>query len=234
MRKPSLNRGLLGFSLLEMIISLAVLLVVMGTIFDQIVLMQRKAASESSKVDLMQESREFVDQTVRDLHMAGYPNPQMYSPLMNDESKKAYGLVSVSPTQIMMEGDVNGDGNVESLTLAYVASDPNDPGCPCVRRSAVGKINANSQSQPQATSFTEIQHVVPPDQAAQDIFSFYQQSGDAVPVGTAGTDTSTPDGKTAIASISTVKVNLTVANGTDPASGQILKNSFSATARLDQ
>jgi hypothetical protein len=223
MRKPSSNPRLLGFSLLEMIISLAVLMVVMGTVFEQIMLMQRKAASESSKLDLMQESRQFVDQTVRDLHMAGYPNSQMYAPLMNDESKKAHGLVSVSSTQIVMEGDVNGDGNVESLTLAYIASDPNDPDCPCVRRSAVGKINADSQSQPQATGFTEIQHVVPPDQAGVAVFSFYKQDGSSM-------DPSSDP----ISSISTVRVNVSVANAPGPPSGQVGTSSFSATARLDQ
>jgi type II secretory pathway pseudopilin PulG len=222
MKRLSPNRGIVGFSLLEMVISLAVLLVVMGTIFDQIVLMQRKAASESSKVDLMEASRDFVDQTVRDLHMAGYPNRQMYSPLVTDQSKIAAGLVSVSPSQIVMEGDVNGDGNVETLTLSYIASDPNDPNCPCVRRSAVAKVNA--QLQPQAVGYTEIQHIVPPDPVAgPPVFSFYKENGDALDLNA-----------DPISSISTVKINLTVANGTDPASGQILTNSFAATARLDQ
>ena len=221
MRKHSPNR-LFGFSLLEVIISLAVLLVVMGTIFDQIVLMQRKAASESSKVDQFEESREFVDQTVRDLHMAGYPNNHMYSPLVTDQSKWAKGLVSVSATQIVMEGDVNGDGNVESLTLSYVASDPNDPNCPCVRRSAVAKINARVQ--PQAIGYTEIAHIVPPDPiSGPPIFSFFKADGSALDVSAAP-----------ISSISTVKINLHVANGRDPASGQLLTNFFSATARLDQ
>lgn len=232
MQPFSPNRRMLGFSLLEMVISLAVLLVVMGTIFDQIVLMQRKAASESSKVDLMEQSREFVDQTVRDLHMAGYPNSQMFSPLVTDKSKIATGLVSISPTQVVVEGDVNGDGNVESLTLAYVASDPNDPNCPCVRRGAVGKINADSLAQPQPLSYTEIQHVVPPAQAGRDIFTFYKQSGDPIDVSQGADFSHNPD---TIALISTVKVNLTVANGPDPASGQwMTTNSFSATARLDQ
>lgn len=231
MQQLSPNCRMRGFSLLEMVISVAVLMVVMGTIFDQIVLMQRKAASESSKVDLMQASRDFVDETVRDLHMAGYPNSQMFSPLVNDQSRWARGLVSVSPSQVVIEGDVNGDGNVESVTLAYVDSDPNDPNCPCLRRGAVGKINADSLAQPQPATYTEIQHVVPPAQAGQDIFTFYKQTGDLVDV-TGGADFSNNPDK--IASISTVKVNLTVQNGTDAATGQMLTNSFSAIARLDQ
>lgn len=228
MHRLSPNRQILGFSLLEMVISLAILLIVTAAIFNQIILMQRKAVSESSKVDLLQQSREFVDQTVRDLHMAGYPNSHMYSPLVSDLSRMAVGLVSVSPNQILMEGDVNGDGNVESLTLSYVAADPNDPNCPCLRRSAVAKINADSFLQPQPLSFTEIQHVVPP---GQDIFSFYKQTGEKIDVSAGADIKNQPD---TMALISTVKVNLSVANGIDPASGQPMKSSLSATARLDQ
>jgi prepilin-type N-terminal cleavage/methylation domain-containing protein len=230
MQKLSPKRRIPGFSLLEVVISMAVLLVVMGTVFEQITLMQRKAVMESANVDQMQESRQFVDEAVRDLHMAGYPNSQMFSPLVTDQSKMAAGLVSVSPTQIIMEGDINGDGNVESLTYSYVAADPNDSNCPCLRRSGVGKINADSFSQPQALSYTEIQHVLPPAQG-QDIFTFYNQTGAPVDV-SAGANMK--DNQTTVASISTVKVNLAVANGRDPASGQVLTNSFSATARLDQ
>ena len=43
-----------------------------------------------------------------------------------------------------MEGDVNNDGEVESVDISYVASDPNDPNCPCIRRSAQAKIDADS------------------------------------------------------------------------------------------
>jgi hypothetical protein len=180
----------------------------------------------------MQASRDFVDETVRDLHMAGYPNSQMFSPLVTDKSKVATRIVSVSPTQIVIEGDVNGDGNVESLTLAYVDSDPNDPSCPCLRRGAVGKINADSLAQPQPATYTEIQHVVPPAQAGQDIFTFYKQSGD--PIDVSGGPTVNNDPASVIPLISTVKVNISVANGTDAATGKMLTDSFSATARLDQ
>jgi prepilin-type N-terminal cleavage/methylation domain-containing protein len=221
MQKPSPNLAR-GFSLLEMVISLSVLLLVMGTIFEQITLMQRKAVSESNKIDLMQQSREFVDQAVRDLHMAGYPSQQMYSPLMNDESKIARGLMSASPTQIVVQGDVNGDGNVEILTLSYIDTDPADPACPCVRRSAVEKVNADPQLQPQAANFTEIQHVVPP-QPSTPIFSFYDANGNSIDA----TSDSHP-------AISTVKMNLSVFDGTNPASGHARTSSFSATARLDQ
>ena len=97
-----------GFSLLEMMISLAVLLIVTGAVFEQIIQMERKSAAEEAKIDTAEQAREFVDQMVRDLHMAGYPNAAMYSaPLDNTSPLVAAGLVSVSPTQIILEGDVD-------------------------------------------------------------------------------------------------------------------------------
>ena len=124
--------------------------------------MQKKSASEAANVDLTQQSRDFLNQTVRDLHMAGYPGPGMYSNPLAHPSLVAYGLIRVSPTEILMEGDVNNDGAVESVDITYVANDPNDPSCPCIRRSAQPKVDADSLSQPTNLLYTETQQVFPP------------------------------------------------------------------------
>jgi type II secretory pathway pseudopilin PulG len=224
-----------GFSIIELLISMLILITVTGAIFAQINQMQKKSASEAAKLDIGQEAREFVDQTVRDLHMAGYPNPAMYAQPANDVTKVAVGLVSVSPTSILMEGDVNNDGNVYSVNIAYVPSDANDPNCPCVRRSAVIKVATDSLSQPTASSYTEVQNVVPPGtgpgQSGEDLFSFYDQNGNPVTgVGT-GVDIST--GQATLDSISTVKINLTIlSNLRDPATGGPMGTSLSGTAKV--
>ena len=142
------NKATAGFTLIEMLVSLAILVTVTGAVFEQINSMQKKSVSEAVNLDLTQQSRDFVNQTVRDLHMAGYPGPGMYSNPLAHPSLVAYGLVRVSPTEILMEGDVNNDGAVESVDITYVASDPNDPNCPCIRRSAQPKIEADSFNQP--------------------------------------------------------------------------------------
>src|SRR5690242_3827408 len=116
---------------------MAILFIVAGAVFQQINDMDKKSASEADKLDMGQQAREFVDQMVHDLHMAGYPRASMYAPGTSDSTRIAAGLVSASPTDILLEGDVNNDGNVESVHIYYVASDPNDPNCPCVRRGAV-------------------------------------------------------------------------------------------------
>jgi prepilin-type N-terminal cleavage/methylation domain-containing protein len=68
---PAKNKATAGFTLIEMLVSLAILVTVTGAVFEQINSMQKKSASEAVNVDLTQQSRDFVNQTVHDLHMAG-------------------------------------------------------------------------------------------------------------------------------------------------------------------
>jgi hypothetical protein len=220
-----------------MLISLAILVTVTGAIFEQINSMQKKAASETVNVDLTQQSREFINQTVRDLHMAGFPGPSMYSSPVVRQSLVANGLVRVSPTEILMEGDVNNDGAVESVDILYVASDPNDPNCPCIRRSAQPKVDADSFNQPINLFYTETQQVFPPGtgagQSGEDLFAYYDQNGNPVNLST-GADISTAQGATNLATIKTVKINLSLlTNQRDPQTGSFLRTTMSASSRLN-
>jgi len=232
------GRAAKGFSLMELMISMFVLVLILSAVFEQINTMQRKSSSEAMKVDLSQEAREFVDQTVRDLHMTGYPGASMYSNPQAFPAKVAAGLVSVSPTQILLEGDVNNDGTVYSVKIYYQASDPNDPNCPCIRRSAIAKVAADSFSQPINPYYTETGHVFPPGtgagQSGQDLFAYYDQNGEPVNVGS-GVDISTPAGVNTISTIKTVKINLSLlTNLRDPATNDFIRTSLAATARLNQ
>jgi len=131
-----------------------------------------------------------------------------------------------------MEGDVNNDGAVESVDITYVASDPNDPNCPCIRRSAQPKIDADSLSQPTNLLYTETQQVFPPGtgagQSGEDLFAYYDQNGNVVPVGAGTTDPAI------IGTIKTVKINLSLlTNQRDPVTGNLVRTSMSASARLN-
>ena len=197
------------------------------------------SASEAAKLDITQQTREFLNQTVRDLHMSGYPGPSVFAskPTLDNPSVAA-GLVSVSPTQVIMEGDVNGEGQVYSVAFSYVAADPNDPNCPCMRRGAIPKSAGFPWAQPTAASYTQAEHLVPPGtgagQSGQDIFQFLDRSGNPVDLST-GNDISTPQGALNVASIATIKINLMLATSQrDPASGQPITVALSALARPRQ
>jgi len=240
-RAPAKSRG---YTLLELVMGLFILALVTGAVFDQIIQMQKKSTSDAMRVDLSQQGRDFVNQTVRDLHMAGYPNASMYSN-PSDPTKFALGLVSVSPTQILFEGDVNNDGTVQSVNIYYVANDPNDPNCPCIRRGAVPKLVADSLNEGAAPTYSETTNVFPPGTAAgqsgENLFEYYDQNGNPVTIG-AGVDINTASGVISsdsgpqiLAKIKTVKINLDLlTNLRDPVTNTLIRTSISATSRVNQ
>ncbi len=143
-----------GFSLLELLVVVAILMLVMAAIFEQINLVQKRYRTEEAKVDISQESREFLDQIVRDIHQAGYPNMRMYTsipttPWQND-GNVAVGLVKFSYTDLWFEGDADGDGTVESIRYT-LAPGPNG-NCPCTMRRAQIMKQAGTAPMSQATS----------------------------------------------------------------------------------
>jgi Tfp pilus assembly protein PilV len=227
-----------GFSLLELMLAVFLLMVITGAIFQQLIAMQRKSVAESMKVDVTQQAREFVDGMVHDLHMAGYPKASMYSTgLDNTSAQVAAGLVSVSPTSMIYEGDVNSEGVVYSVSVQYVANDPNDPTCPCVRRSAVQKVAGSPLAQGVAPFYWEVSRVVPPGigpgASGLDLFEFFDQNGKKVPIN--GEVTIANDPNLYLPQIRTVRVNLSLSTGTpSPGREEVAQTSFSATARLDQ
>lgn len=142
-RIPKAQRG---FSLIELLTVVVILMLVTGVVFQQIDLVQKKGRQEDVKMDLTQESREFVDQMVRDLHTSGYPNTKMYivnlfgpTPTDQNDSRNAVGLVQVTSTSVWFEGDVDGSGQVSSVQYQLQS---NGGSCPCtIRRSQVPKAN---------------------------------------------------------------------------------------------
>ncbi len=153
-----------GFSLIELLVVLGILTLVMGVVFNEIIRVQQRYRTEETKIDMFQQARELIDQFVRDVHQAGYPNFKMYQPgiLINpreNDARNAAGLVAVSATEIRFEGDVDGDGQVDSVS--YALTQGPDGNCPCsVRRSQVIKVNATAPLA-QATSYnTAVDNVV--------------------------------------------------------------------------
>lgn len=174
LQAPSLSFGSMsGFSLLELMVASVICLVVVGAAVNYIALATQRSKAEQTKVDLTQEGREFVDQFQRDIHQAGYPSCTMFNNVgwnncsahYSDPSVAA-GLVYVSNTRIIFEGDVDGDGVVDSVQYEVVDSADNYPPtgtCPCtIKRSQVPKLGGwttTPLSQPFSFS-QEVQNVV--------------------------------------------------------------------------
>ena len=62
-----------GFSLLELLVVLAILMIIVAVVTKSAIQLQQRNATETNKVDLTQETRQFMDQIVKDLHHAGFP-----------------------------------------------------------------------------------------------------------------------------------------------------------------
>jgi prepilin-type N-terminal cleavage/methylation domain-containing protein len=153
-----------GFSLVELMMVMVILTLVMGVIFQQIVSLQRRGRAEEVKQDIFSEGREFVGQFSRDVHEAGYPSYKVYSaaPLPSD-ARVASGIVLATPTDLLIEGDVDGDGLVDSVRYtvcnsAGVCGTGVGGTCPCsVQRSQMVKLGgANPWAQPAPNYSTQI------------------------------------------------------------------------------
>jgi prepilin-type N-terminal cleavage/methylation domain-containing protein len=163
-----------GFSLLELMVSAVVLLIVVGASVNYISLVTQRSKVEQTKVDLAQEGREFVDEFERDVHQSGYPGCAVFNTGANctahfNDNTMAVGLVLVSNTQVVFEGDVDGDGVVDSVQYRLVDSAgafPPAGTCPCtLQRSqqpkAVVAPPVLTAPLRQATTFSqELQNVV--------------------------------------------------------------------------
>lgn len=156
-----------------------ILSIILSAVFGWVSLITQRSQSEQTKVDLTQEGREFVDEFERDLHQSGYPNCRIVStagvatncpadyvtnPNGAMNSSVAVGLVSVSNTQVIFEGDVDGDGVVDTVRYQLVDSAGNYPPtgtCPCtIRRSQMAKVNGTMPLAQPTTFSQELQNVV--------------------------------------------------------------------------
>ncbi len=158
-----------GFSLIELLIVSAVLLIVLGGVMSYITVASQRSKVEQTQVDLAQEGRSFVDEFERDIHQAGYPGCRMFNFSSNcsahfNDSTVAVGLVSVDYRQLVFEADVDGNGSVDSIWYRLVDSAGNYPPTgtfPCtIQRGQVVKANGTAPLS-QAPIFSQaLQNVV--------------------------------------------------------------------------
>ncbi len=220
-----------GFSLLELMIVVVLLLAMMATVFQLINQAIARSGTEQSKLDMFQESREFMDQLSRDLHEAGYPSTQNLAsnvltaiPVTNDH-QNAVGIVKIATGDLWFEGNVDGTGVVYSVQYHLDTSTAN--GCPCLRRSQQLKVDGNPLTgQTPATYEVEVQGV-----QNTNIFSAFLHGATGTPV-TLPVDFNA--NASTIANIDTVEAVLTIKS--THVDSQTLKNpttSLISTIRLN-
>src|SRR5437667_5179419 len=190
---PSRNRG---FSLVEMMVVMAVITIIMASVFKSINLTQQTSRNQQIKLDLTQQARQFVDQLTIDLRNAGYPNqrnmtnvsdpntagsPAFISPA---DTYNAPGLIYVDTGQLWFAGDLDGttsalypgSANVRIVRYDYYAVGTN---CPCLRRTEFARSGGDpvldAQNPGTAVAQLEIQGV---QNAA--IFTVYDDTGTAL------------------------------------------------------
>jgi type II secretory pathway pseudopilin PulG len=160
MKNPGFKQGWrdeAGFTLIEALVTVAVLVIVLGVAFSYAGRLQRVYKAEETKLDATQEARTFFDGIQRELHQAGYPGRKMYGPGVlitpaNNDKRNAVGLVKVSSSELLFEADIDNDSRVESVryTLMDSAGNPVTAAstCPCtLQRSQVLKANGSPMAQ---------------------------------------------------------------------------------------
>lgn len=133
-----------GFSLIEIMVVLAVLTIVTGVLFSAMVQVQKRNQVEEQQVDTTQTAREMVDQVARDIRSSGYPNSRMYANSPGTTSNLlAAGIVAVSKTGIILEGDLDNTGTIQSVR--YTLTPDAGGNCPCTfQRSGIDKVTGTA------------------------------------------------------------------------------------------
>ena len=223
-----------GFSLIEMLLVIAILTSVMAVVFQQIGLIQKRASTEEVRLDMMQQARETMDQMMRDLRNSGYPNSKMYGSgvivaPVNNSTYVAAGLVKITnnPPELIFEGDVDGDGQIDSIRYRQTSTSTESTRCPCLERSQVTKVTGDPLAG-QGTAY----HVLVENAASSGLtFSAYDSNGAVVTIPSGGlTITSNPS---TLASIRTIGVAISVLGKyPDQQTRQFPAGTVSALARL--
>ena len=193
-----------GFSIVELMIVIMILVAITGGIFKVMTLAMQRSYTEQIRLDMFQEARQFVDQMTRDVRQAGYPTPRNLAeslltviPAANDPHT-AVGLVQVTGSDLWFEADVDQNGTVSVVHYHLDPSTTNN--CPCLRRSQLQKITGN----PFTGQNTPVYQVEVQDVLNANIFSAFT-AGSAVTLPA----TFNSNGAT-IASMDTIQVTLTV------------------------
>ena len=233
--------GSRGFTLIEMLIVVAILGIILGGIMVQLGNVVQRAGAEQVKVDDFQEARDFVDQFFRDINQIGYPNIRMvdasspafvpainpaYPAIMND-NRFSIGLVKIDANELMFEGNTDGDGVPESI---HYMLDGSGTCALCMQRSQVDKVVGGPLPAPagaQGSNWgTEVNDVI-----SNPTFAYFKTDGTQV----LGLPVDVTTGAATLANIKTIQIKLTIQNPNvrDPKTKQPIQTTFEGEVSLN-
>jgi type II secretory pathway pseudopilin PulG len=153
-------------------VALTILMIVFAVLASGMSNIQKKSASDVSKLGVAQETRQFMDQILRDLRQCGFPSLAMFdytfvpTPTVSS-NYVAQGLISFSSSAIQFEGDIDGSGVSEVYIQVVV---PGGGSCPCtIQRGTVLKSVGGTPAY-----YTELDNVM-----TQNVFTAYKYDGTA-------------------------------------------------------
>jgi len=232
MSRKFAKRSQAGFTMIEMMISVALIILVVGAIFRQIQRSQASYRVEDQKLDMTQQEREFIDQFTRDLRQAGYPGPFTFGitpPVNLSDTRLSAGITSISPTSVTMEGDLDNSGQVQIVTYSYVAGGAT---CPCIQRSTTPKAGGAIQSYIAVRNLVNPAALNPP---RPGIFAAYQANGNGVglPLVLAAGATTNDGSYANLHAIKSVQVTFTIQNSTTrELNGKSMQVTMTGMARI--
>ncbi|MFL6299847.1 MAG: type II secretion system protein [Terriglobales bacterium] len=214
-KMKSQRRGA-GFSLIELMVSVAILLAVMAGVFSEVAKLQKVSRDEDLKRELFQNAREFLDQFSRDVHGSGSPNQRNFVTANDSKAYVAVGLVKVGDSELDFEGDVHGDGLVSSVSYRYTAAaftGQTTVTCPCIERAEISKLdNTAPMNQADVTGngnhYAALQNVLAPTNTTP-IFSYFDKNGANLNI-TTPIDISSVAGAQTISQIRSIRVFINV------------------------
>src|SRR5215471_8823919 len=189
MKRNPMKRNLRhsGVTLIELMLVLLILSLVLGVVFSQLSQSQQRLNAEETKLDDLQQARDFVDQFFRDINQIGTPNMQImdttqtFNPSLTSQTSYTYantyindkrfamGLVKIDAYSIQFEGSMNGDGTVQEV-IYQVNSSSSCSNC-FLQRSQVDKVSGDPLTGQSASNWgTEVNDVI----MTNPIFKYFQ------------------------------------------------------------
>jgi prepilin-type N-terminal cleavage/methylation domain-containing protein len=170
-----------GFTMIELMVSMTILTLVAAVVVSGLTSLVQRNRMETTKVDLTQEARQFMDQIVADIHQSGFPSAKMFDPATllppsnplncNLYVQVSCGLVNATASSLQFEADVDGSGTVSEV---FIQLNPINGPCPCIiQRGTISKAQFQAGTVP--FYYTEVNNV-----NNVNVFQGYDNAGNNV------------------------------------------------------